>query len=253
MTIGKHVFGGIGQNVFNPAMLARVALLISFPVEMTTWTAPTPLSSTALSFHDALAVTFGGLPPADAVSGASLLGHLKTELLRGMSVEQAVNGHFDPALASVGVRVSSMGESSAALLAAGGLLLLWLRVITWHIPVAMLIGIALPAAALHAVDPAQYAGPMLHLLSGSVILGAFFIATDPVTSPNSRGGQLVFGAGCGLFTYVIRTWGGYPEGVAFAVLLMNAATPAIDRYIRPRVYGHSRRGASLTTDPAKKP
>jgi Na+-translocating ferredoxin:NAD+ oxidoreductase RnfD subunit len=93
---------------------------------------------------------------------------------------------------------------------------------------------------------------MLHLLSGSVILGAFFIATDPVTSPSSRGGQLVFGAGCGLITYIIRTWGGYPEGVAFAVLLMNAATPIIDRYLRPRVYGRSRRGASLATDPASK-
>jgi electron transport complex protein RnfD len=254
IAIGKHVFGGIGQNLFNPAMLARVALLISFPVEMTSWTAPTPLfSSTAISFTDALAVTFGGVPAADAVSGASLLGHVKTEILRGTSVEQAVAGHFDPALASVGMRIGSMGESSGVLLAAGGLMLLWLRAITWHIPVAMLLGVVVPAAALHAFDPAHYAGPILHLLSGSVILGAFFIATDPVTSPSSRVGQLVFGAGCGLFTYIIRTWGGYPEGVAFAVLLMNAATPIIDRYLRPRVYGRSRRGASLAADPASKP
>jgi electron transport complex protein RnfD len=254
MAIGKHVFGGVGQNLFNPAMLARVALLISFPVEMTSWAAPAPFfSATALSFHDALAVTFGGVPAADAVSGASLLGHVKTEILRGTSVEQAAAGHFDPALASVGMRIGSMGESSGVLLAAGGLMLLWLRAITWHIPVAMLLGIVVPAAALHALDPAHYAGPMLHLLSGSVILGAFFIATDPVTSPSSRGGQLVFGAGCGLITYIIRTWGGYPEGVAFAVLLMNAATPIIDRYLRPRVYGRSRRGASLAADPASKP
>jgi electron transport complex protein RnfD len=253
IAIGKHVFGGIGQNPFNPAMLARVMLLISFPVEMTTWNAPTPLfSSTALSFADGLTITFGGLPPADAVSGASLLGHIKTELIRGTSIQQAMAGHFDPALASVGMRTGSLGETSAALLAAGGLLLLWRRAITWHIPVAMLLGVALPAAALHLLDPARYASAMLHLLSGSVILGAFFIATDPVTSPSSRGGQIVFGAGCGLMTYIIRTWGGYPEGVAFAVLLMNAATPIIDRYLRPRVYGRTRRGTSIATESTKK-
>jgi electron transport complex protein RnfD len=253
MAIGKHVFGGIGQNLFNPAMLARVALLISFPVEMTTWIAPTPLFSlTTPSFTDALTITFGGLPAADAVSGASLLGHIKTELIRGTSVEQAVTGHFDPALASIGMRTGSLGETSAALLAAGGVLLLWQRTITWHIPLTMLLGIAVPAAALHAFDPAHYAGPMLHLLSGSVILGAFFIATDPVTSPSSRAGQLAFGAGCGFLTYVIRTWGGYPEGVAFAVLLMNAATPIIDRYLRPRVYGRSRRGASRAVELGRK-
>ena len=250
MALGKHVFGGIGQNLFNPAMLARVALLISFPVEMTSWTAPVPLVAPgAMSFAEGFAVTFGGAPVADALSGASLLGHLKTELSRGLSTEQAVLGHFDPGLAAIGLRTGSLGETSAGLLAAGGLVLVWRRIITWHIPVAMLVGIALPAGAMHAMDPARYADALLHLLAGSVILAAFFIATDPVTSPSGTAGKLVFGAGCGVLTYLIRTYGGYPEGVAFAVLLMNATTPIIDRCLRPRIYGRTRKGRSLA-DPS---
>lgn len=250
IVIGKQVFGGIGQNLFNPAMLARVALLISFPIQMTTWAAPAPLfSSSAIAFGDGLAITFGGALPADAVSSASLLGHLKTELTRGTSIQQAIVGHYDAGLAAVGVRVGSLGESSAVLLAAGGLALLWRRIITWHIPLAMILGVAGPAAVLHAMDPARFADATLHVLSGGVILGAFFIATDPVTSPSGNLGKLVFGAGCGLLTYIIRAFGGYPEGVAFAVLLMNATTPVIDRYLRPRIYGRTRAGKSLAPAP----
>lgn len=248
IVIGKQVFGGIGQNLFNPAMLARVALLISFPVEMTTWAAPAPVfAPAAFSFDGGLAVTFGGTLPPDAVSSASLLGHLKTELARGASAPQAVVGHYDAALAAVGMRAGSLGESSVLLLAAGGAVLLWRRIITWHIPLAMIVGVAAPAAALHAVDPGRFADATLHVLSGGVILGAFFIATDPVTSPSANLGKLVFGAGCGLLTYIIRTFGGYPEGVAFAVLLMNATAPVIDRHLRPRIYGRTRGGKSLAS------
>ena len=148
----------------------------------------------------------------------------------------------------LGARAGSLGETASLLIAAGGLVLLALRIITWHIPVAMIAGVALPALLAHAINPARYLDVASHLLSGGVLLGAFYIATDYVTSPNTKAGQLLFGFGCGFLTYVIRTWGGYPEGMAFAVLLMNAMTPIIDRYIRPRILGRDWRGAPL--DPA---
>ena len=245
--IAKQVFGGLGQNLFNPAMVARVALLISFPLPMTLWAAPLPLTAPgAPGFMDGLRITLGGLPAAlDAVTSATLLGHAKTELSRGVDLLQAFAGVHAPAADLSGVRAGSLGETASVLLAGGGLLLLGLRIITWHIPLAMLAAIALPALALHAIDPGRYLPAGAHLLSGSAVLGAFFIATDCVTSPNTRAGQVIFGAGVGLLTCVIRTWGDYPEGVAFAVLLMNAATPVIDRYVRPRIYGRDRRGRAL--------
>ena len=246
--IGKQVFGGLGQNVFNPAMAARVMLLISFPLEMTTWVPP---MSALPGMFDSLAVTFGGAQ-LDAVSSASLLGHVKTEFSRGLGLEQALAGHYAPLAALWGQRSGSLGETSALLILAGGVFLIARRIITWHAPVAMLAGVALPALLMNLVDPGHYAGPVYHLLSGGVMLGAFFIATDPVTSPNTAAGQLLFGLGCGLLTYVIRTWGAYPEGVAFAVMLMNAATPVIDRYVKPRIYGRTRKGATLSVEPAKK-
>jgi RnfABCDGE-type electron transport complex D subunit len=248
VVIGKQVFGGLGQNVFNPAMAARVMLLISFPLEMTTWMPP--MSQTP-GMLDSLAVTFGG-GQLDAVSSASLLGHVKTEFSRGLDLQQALAGHYAPLSALWGERSGSLGETSALLILAGGVFLVARRVITWHAPVAMLAGVALPALLMSVVAPEHYAGPLYHLLSGGVMLGAFFIATDPVTSPNTTAGQLVFGLGCGFLTYVIRTWGAYPEGVAFAVLLMNAATPVIDRYVKPRIYGRTRRGESLTAEKVKK-
>jgi RnfABCDGE-type electron transport complex D subunit len=240
VVIAKQVFGGLGQNVFNPAMAARVMLLISFPLEMTTWVPP--MSQPGLL--DSLAVTFGG-GQLDAVSSASLLGHVKTEFSRGAGLEQALAGHYAPLEALWGQRSGSLGETSALLILAGGVFLLARRIISWHAPVAMLAGVALPALLMSLIAPDHYAGPLVHLLSGGVMLAAFFIVTDPVTSPNTAAGQLLFGLGCGLLTYVIRTWGAYPEGVAFAVMLMNAATPLIDRYIKPRIYGRTRQGEPL--------
>ncbi|MDP1613184.1 MAG: RnfABCDGE type electron transport complex subunit D [Sulfuritalea sp.] len=245
--IAKQVFGGLGQNLFNPAMVARVALLISFPLPMTLWVAPLPISAAAApGFIDGLRITLGGLPAAlDAISSATLLGHAKTELARGVDLLQAFAATHAPGTSLAGARAGSLGETASLLLAAGGALLLALRIISWHIPLAMLAGIALPALAMHAIDPARYLPAATHLLSGGAVLGAFFIATDYVTSPNTRAGQLLFGAGVGFLTYVIRAWGGYPEGVAFAVLLMNALTPVIDRYLKPRIYGRDRRGRAL--------
>lgn len=135
----------------------------------------------------------------------------------------------------------------------GGLFLLWKRVITWHIPVSMLAAVALLAATFSLADPARYPGPVYHLVSGGLMLGAFFIATDLVTSPVTKAGQLLFGVGCGALVYVIRTWTAYPEGVGFAVLLMNGVTPLIDHYIRPRVYGRTRGGAPLEPPPPPAP
>ncbi|MBK8753961.1 MAG: RnfABCDGE type electron transport complex subunit D [Candidatus Competibacteraceae bacterium] len=240
IVIGKQVFGGIGQNLFNPAMLARVMLLVSFPVEMTLWLEPRPLFfSQSPSFWEGLAITFHGIPNIDAVSGATLLGNIRTELSLSHPLSQILSNHYHPVTDALGATGGSLGETGAVLLALGGGWLLWKRVITWHIPAAMLATVMLLAGGFHLADPQRFTDPLLHLLSGSLIMGAFFIATDPVTSPTAPLGQIVFGAGCGLLIYVIRTWGGYPEGVAFAVVLMNAMTPIIDHYIRPRAYGRT--------------
>ena len=243
--LAKQAFGGLGQNLFNPAMVARVALLISFPVQMTAWVGPLPIDAAAAPGPIAgLLVTLKGVPSSlDAVASASLLGFAKTELSRGVDLLQSLT--HAPVQSWFGSRSGSLGETAAWLIAAGGVAMIFLRIISWHIPLAMLAGIALPAAILHAVDPARFLDAPTHLLSGGAMLGAFFIATDYVTSPNTAKGQLIFGAGCGLLTYVIRTWAGYPEGVAFAVLLMNSLTPIIDSYIKPRIYGRDRKGVVL--------
>lgn len=244
----KQVFGGLGQNVFNPAMAARVMLLISFPLEMTAWVAPTPLTSPqAPGPLEALSITFAGAT-LDAVSSASLLGHVKTELGRGVDLSASLPEVYAAQAQLWGQRIGSLGETSALLLMLGGLYLLARGVITWQAPAATLLGVALPAAVAHALDPAHYLGAVPHLLSGGLVLAAFFIVTDPVTSPNTALGQVLFGLGVGLLTWLIRTFGGYPEGLGFAVLLMNAATPVIDRYVRPRIFGRDRRGRALPAE-----
>ena len=247
--IGKQLFGGLGFNLFNPAMVARVALLVSFPVVMTAWVAPAgQMNAHAPGMLDALQITFSGAVP-DAYTSASLLGQAKTELSRGVDLLHTFAGGLP--LSFSGQRPGSLGETGILLLAAGGLALLVMRVISWHIPLSMLLAIAIPAAIGHAVNPARYLDASAHLMSGAAILGAFFIATDYVTSPSSRAGQLVFGAGCGFLTWVIRSYGGYPEGVAFAVLLMNALTPAIERMLPPRVYGRDWRGQPIVLNKEK--
>ena len=231
IALAKHPFGGIGQNVFNPAMVARVALLVSFPLAMTTWVMPHPLfSAGAPGLFDAIAITFGGHMP-DAVSAASALGHVKTELSRGIPVSQSMAQAPDLMDMMLGYRAGSLGETSAILILAGGLFLM--------------------GAIFHAVDPARFASGTFHLVSGATFLGAFFIATDYVTSPVSKKGQLIFGLGCGVLIWLIRTFAGYPEGVAFAVLLMNALVPIIDQYTRPRAFGRTLKGEPLPLDKEK--
>jgi len=248
VVLGKQLFGGIGQNLFNPAMVARVALLTSFPLEMTRFIQPQPLfSADAPGFLQGLAISFGG-QSYDAVTGASILGHVRTELGQGLPLAEVLSQAFDPIDALLGVVPGSLGETSALLLLLGGLFLLYKGVISWQIPAAMLGTIILLATVTSLLGPERYPDALFHVLSGATILCAFFIATDPVTSPVSFSGQLLFGAGVGLLVFAIRTWGGYPEGIGFAILLMNACTPMIDHYLKPRVYGRDRRGKPLEYD-----
>ena len=243
--LGKQVYGGLGQNLFNPAMLARVALLISFPVEMTTWANVSPLFfSHSPGLVESWHITFSGLQNLDATTGATTLGYIKTEFSQGRLLPDILKD-YSWILNIIGWTRGSMAETSALLLLLGGLWLYRQGVIQWYIPVSLLLTVTVLASIFHLIDDEHYIGPFLHLTSGGMMCVAFFIATDYVTSPNTKAGQLVFGAGCGLLIFVIRTWGAYPEGAAFAILLMNAATPLIDHYIRPRIYGRDRKGKPL--------
>lgn len=245
--LGKQVFGGLGQNLFNPAMLARVILLISFPLQMTLWISPTPIgSSNAPSFSEGLSITLGSHSPQwDSVTTASLLGQLRTDLTMNKTVHDVIGDDYPWSDALFGTIASSLGEASALLLTLGGLFLVWRRIITWHMPLMFLGSLALIATLFNLYEPARYASAQFHLLHGGVILAAFFILTDPVTSPSTPKGQYIFALGCAVLVYAIRTWGSYPEAVAFVVMLMNACTPLIDYYLRPRIYGRSRSGEPL--------
>lgn len=245
IVLGKQVYGGLGQNLFNPAMLARVALLISFPLEMTTWANVTPwFSESAPDVYEGLSITFIGLSHPDAQTGATVLGHVKTEWLQKHPLSESLTD-FDIRAGWLGFMRGSLGETPALLLLAGGLWLMLKKIITWHIPFSLLAAVAALSAVFNAIDPERYLSPVVHLGSGALMCAAFFIATDYVTSPNTRAGQILFGAMCGLLIYAIRTWGGYPEGAGFAILLMNAFTPLIDHYVKPRIHGRDRKGRPL--------
>ncbi|MEI6986110.1 MAG: RnfABCDGE type electron transport complex subunit D [Rhodospirillaceae bacterium] len=246
----KHLYGGLGQNVFNPAMVARVALLVSFPVVMTAFVPPHPLfTSGAPGFLESLRITFAGGFNLDTMSAASALGFIKTELSRGIPVSQSMTQAPSFLNMVSGFHTGSFGETSAWLILPGGLYLLWRRVISWHIPVALMGTLFAAGTLFHAIAPDRFISGPYHLISGATMLGAFFIATDYVTSPVSKSGQLVFGVGCGLLTWIIRTFAGYPEGMAFAILLMNAMAPLIDHHFRPRTFGRTRKGEPLPLKP----
>jgi electron transport complex protein RnfD len=243
--LAKQAFGGIGQNMFNPAMVGRTVLLISFPVAMTAWVAPHPLfAAGSPGFFESLAITFGGQMP-DTVSAASALGHVRTELTRGIPVTQSIHDIPDLMDTVWGYRPGSLGETSLLLVLVGGIFLLAKRIISWHIPVAVMSALFLMGTLFNTIDPARYADGLFHLVSGATLFGAFFIATDYVTSPVTNSGKLIFGAGVGVLAWLIRTYAGYPEGMGFAVLLMNSLTPIIDQYTRPRVFGRNRKGEPL--------
>jgi len=234
----KHLYGGLGFNPFNPAMAGYVLLLVSFPLQMTTWAAPVGVRADDLGLIQALFHSLSGQLPdgliLDSLSSATPLDTMKVQTGLAKTVSEIRTGPIFGLLGGKGWEVTN------SLLLLGGVWLLWKRIITWHVPLAMLGTLTLMATIFHLINPEQYAGPLFHLFSGASMLGAFFIATDPVSGATSRRGQLVFGAGAGILIYIIRVWGGFPDGVAFSVLLMNLAAPTIDYYTQPRVFGHNR-------------
>lgn len=226
VVFGKQLYGGLGQNPFNPAMIGYVVVLISFPVEMTTWPVPHSVGLGAGLQH---ILGIASLP--DGWTQATALDVLKVN--KSLTIDELWSnpafGHFG----GIGSEVVNLA------FLAGGLFLLHKRLFSWHAPVGMLAALVLMSLVFWNGSGSDSNGsPLFHLLSGATMLGAFFIVTDPVSSATSPRGRLIFGAGVGILVYVIRAWGGYPDGVAFGVLLMNLAAPTIDYYTRPRTYGH---------------
>jgi len=244
IVIGKQVFGGLGQNLFNPAMVARAMLLIALPVQMTQWPEPLGLSG-GPDLNQSLSITFGTGPRIDAVSGASLLASVKSGLDAGRPMAAILSESYDLRSLFRGAVTGSLGETSALLLLGGGMALVFLRIITIVTPLSVLGTLFLLSGAAWLIDPESFPPPLFQLASGSAMLCAFFIATDYVTSPVTGMGKAIYGAGIGALIFVIRSWGSFPEGAAFAVLLMNACTPLIDIYVRPRIFGRTRSGKPL--------
>lgn len=237
IVIAKQLYGGLGFNPFNPAMIGYALVLVSFPLAMTThWAIPTPLLEQGLSFADTLRQIFSGpIAGLDAYTGATPLDIYKHQIAASTAAELLQQPLFGPWIA-----LGWEWVNGAFLL--GGLILLARRIITWHIPVAVLASLSLMVLAF-GWDPDLHLPLSLQIFSGATMLGAFFIATDPVTAPASHRGKLIYGGGIGILLYLIRTYGSYPDAVAFAVLLMNFAAPLIDHYTLPRAFGHAGRKA----------
>lgn len=241
MVFGKHLYGGLGQNPFNPAMLGYAMVLVSFPVEMTSWPVwrgieqLQPALTPTLGLVDGLQRVFAPASlPADGWASATALDLLKNNSALTLDELRAAQ----PAFGSMAGRA---WEWISLAWLAGGLFLLYRRVYSWHAPVGMLAALALMSLLFwNGSGSASNGSPLFHLLGGATMLGAFFIVTDPVSGATSARGRLVFGAGVGILVYVIRVWGNYPDAVAFAVLLMNLCAPTIDYYTTPRTYGHSK-------------
>jgi electron transport complex protein RnfD len=233
IVVAKHLYGGLGYNLFNPAMVGYAVLLISFPREMSTWLLPITLRQEVIDFGHSTQMTLGaGLSTVDGISGATPLDYLKTQIGLGHSVGDIMADH-----PLFGVMGANGIEWASLAFMIGGLWLIYKKIITWHIPVACIGGLVFMALVFHVVDPDRFATPMFHLFSGAAMLCAFFIATDPVSASTTPSGRIVYGVGIGVLIYIIRTWGGYPDAVAFAVLLMNICAPTIDYYARTKVFG----------------
>jgi electron transport complex protein RnfD len=236
--VAKQLYGGLGYNPFNPAMVGYAVLLISFPLIMTKWPAPLLLAQTKLSFLDQLHFIFSNVLPSDvkvdAITSATPLDYLKTQLKLNHDVASIVQAPIFGALGAKG------GELVTGAYLLGGLYLIQQRIISWHLPTAFLTALAAISLAFYAINPAHFANPMFHLMSGASLLAAFFIITDPVSGPTTPRGKLYFAAGAGVLTYLIRVYGGYPDGVAFSVLIMNMCVPLIDALTQPRVFGHEK-------------
>lgn len=221
--VAKMSFGGIGKNPFNPALIGRVFMLISFPVDMTTWPLPIQNRFTLV----------------DALTGPTSLGVVKEGVKNGESLSSILTNIPDYVDMLYGNMGGSLGEVSAAAILLGGLFMIFRKIITWHIPVSYLLTVVLFTGVLWFINPDSYVDPIFHLLAGGLMLGAVFMATDMATSPMTWKGMLVFGFGCGVLTVLIRIWGAYPEGVSFAILIMNAVTPLINKGFKPKRFGET--------------
>jgi electron transport complex protein RnfD len=221
IAVAKMTFGGLGNNPFNPALVGRVFMLISFPVQMTTWPVPAGFDTGY----------------ADAVTGATPLAIIKEGIKNGEPISQLMSQIPTPAQMFLGDMGGSIGEVAALALLIGFAWLLLRKIITWHIPVSIVVTILTFTAVLWAVNPEKYANPLFHILAGGVLLGAIFMATDYVTSPMNSKAMLIYGCGIGMLTVIIRVWGAYPEGVSFAILIMNAFVPLMNAYIKPKRFG----------------
>ena len=219
--IGKMTFGGLGCNPFNPALVGRVFLLISFPVQMTSW----PKIGQLTSF-------------IDAETAATPLSLMKQAVHGDTSALEQLPSAFE---LFIGANGGSLGEVSALALLIGLVYMLWRRIITWHIPVSILATVFIFAGLMHLADPVMYASPVVHLFTGGLMLGAIFMATDYVTSPMTHKGMIIYGVCIGFLTVVIRNFGAYPEGMSFAILIMNAFTPLINNYCKPKRFGEGKK------------
>lgn len=219
--IGKMAYGGLGSNPFNPALVGRVFLLISFPAHMTSW--PLPIQSR--------------MQYLDATTGPTPLGLFKDSIRNGATAADALQQIPDHIQLFMGQMGGSLGEISAIALIIGFLWLLYKKIISWHIPVSMILTVFIFTGILWLFDPSTYASPVFHILTGGVMLGAIYMATDLVTSPVTKTGMVVYAIFIGLITVVIRIFGDYPEGVSFAILIMNAFVPLINKYIKPKRFG----------------
>ena len=231
----KHLFGGLGYNPFNPAMVAYIIWLLSFPLEMTIWLPMKELTDNPMDIISAIQIIFNGELTTganiDTFSGATPLDVMKTQISLSQLPDHIQNQALFGLFGGIG------WEWINIWFAIGGIFMIYRRIISWHIPAAMITALLTISTATFLIVPQATADPLFHLLSGGTMIGAFFIATDPVTASTTTRGRLIFGAGVGLLTYIIRVWGGYPDGIAFAVLLMNMLVPLIDYYTQPKIYG----------------
>lgn len=219
--VAKLSFGGLGFNIFNPALVGRVFLLVSFPVQMTMW--PTAIENNTTV--------------VDAVTGATSLGTIKEGLMSGETMTEISTRIPSVIDMLFGFTGGSLGEMSAIALLLGGLFLIIRNVISWHIPIILLVTMAFMTGIFWMINPEQYANPLIHILSGGAILGAFYMATDLVTSPMTKKGMIIFAIGIGAITVLIRLFGAYPEGISFAILITNAFVPLINKHFKPRRFG----------------
>lgn len=221
--IGKLSFGGLGNNIFNPALVGRVFLLISFPVQMTSW----PVNARS------------GI---DGITAATPLSVIKEGISNGTPISEIQNQLPSTMQMFFGEIGGSLGEISAVLLIIGGIYMLWKKVITWHIPTSVILSVALVAGIFWLIDAETYINPVYHILTGGLMLGAIYMATDMVSSPMTPKAQIIYGIGIGIITISIRLFGAYPEGISFAILIMNAFTPLLNNYIKPKRFGGKQNG-----------